>query len=103
MTKMTIELPLVGMHHYKDNYATIMSKTRKTGKGVITWDVTLVPESDNPHDSNAVRVDVFGSTLGYIGRGYTQEAREFITTHPNYKYNGTKTEGSLVILSLIGE
>jgi hypothetical protein len=102
MTKTIIDMPLVGIQHYKENYAAIMKKTRKSAKGIIKWEVVLVPEDDNPHDSNAVRVDVFGYTLGYIGRDYTQEARDFITKYPNYTYNSTSTEGNIIILSLAG-
>lgn len=38
----------------------------------------LVPEPDNPHDPNAIRVDVRGVTVGYIARTETSHVRELM-------------------------
>ena len=37
-------------------------------------DVDLVPEPENPHDKNAVRVDVDGLQIGYIPRDKAEQA-----------------------------
>jgi hypothetical protein len=34
----------------------------------------LIPEDDNPHDNKAVRIDISGSTVGYLSR---ENARSF--------------------------
>lgn len=44
---------------------------------------TLVPEPENPNDPNAVRVDINGMTVGYIGREENREVLRLIKKHPN--------------------
>ena len=41
-------------------------------------DAELVPEPDNPHDPNAIRVDVNGKTVGHIARDNTAHIRELL-------------------------
>lgn len=38
----------------------------------------LVPEPDNPHDANAIRVDVCGETIGYVPRYETERVRALL-------------------------
>jgi hypothetical protein len=45
----------------------VESLERAMGKNAST--ATLVPEPHNPHDSNAVRVDVAGEHIGYVPKG----------------------------------
>ena len=44
----------------------------------------LVPEPDNEYDSNAIRADAFGKTIGYIKKEETATVRELLAS-PFYK------------------
>ena len=43
----------------------------------------LVPEPSNPHDPNAIKVEVFleGAHLGYIPSGETENVRDYVKNH----------------------
>lgn len=60
-------LPVVGESHYLVAFEAIFG--RRTRDGVCaTADAQLIPESDNPHDRNAVRVELEGRHVGYLSR-----------------------------------
>lgn len=85
---------IVGESYYKDNIASLGTISRDyywpqdrlyekyvEGDRVYKYqfdsmDAELVPEPENPHDPNAIRVDVNGVTVGYIARDNTQRIRE---------------------------
>ena len=46
-------------------------------------DVALVPEPDNPHDPNAVRVEVRGILIGYIKAGSCSHVKNLLNS-PDY-------------------
>jgi hypothetical protein len=56
-----------GESFYQDNIRRVAMR----GKNV-----DLIPEPGNPHDKNAIRIDVDGRTIGYIPRESAKEARE---------------------------
>jgi hypothetical protein len=60
-------LGAVGESHYQD----ALSRTAAAGR--VCW-ATLVPEPENPFDSNAVMVQIRGETVGYLSR---TEARRY--------------------------
>lgn len=60
-------LPVVGESHYRDNLRKIAGPGGTTGVNVNVT-ARLIAEPKNPHDPNAVRVDVNGRTVGYLGR-----------------------------------
>lgn len=52
-------------------------------------DAQLVPEPENPHDPNAIRVVVDGKTVGYIARNNTARISEIISRGLTVKANIT--------------
>ncbi len=57
---------IVGESHYQQNIGRVAAVGKR---------VDLVAEPDDPHDKNAVRVDVDGLTVGYIPRDKAKEAK----------------------------
>jgi len=55
---------VAGESHYQDALRAI------SGQGEIRHDTEarLIPEPDNPHDANAVRVEIDGAKVGYLPR-----------------------------------
>lgn len=41
----------------------------------------LIPETDNPHDKNAVRVEIRGLTVGYLPRDFAKRYRRYLRHH----------------------
>lgn len=68
------EIPVVGESHYQGNLLALCGS--KTPDGVEKYFVaTLVPENANPHDPNAIRVDIDSMTVGYLSRNMAKEWR----------------------------
>lgn len=59
---------IVGESHYQDAIEFVAGG-RSDASARIRKIAMLVPESDNPHDTNAVRVDIEGRRVGYLSRG----------------------------------
>ncbi len=63
----TFSTEVVGESHYQRNLESITGG--KTPDGVEKYlEAELVLEDANPHDKNAVRVDIQGKTVGYLSR-----------------------------------
>lgn len=60
-------LAVVGESHYQDALIAIAGPYSEEGRSMRCYAV-LDPEEDNPHDPNAVRVEIGGDTVGYIAR-----------------------------------
>lgn len=60
-------LAVVGESHYQDALIAIAGPYSEGGRSMRCYAV-LDPEDDNPYDSNAVRVEIGGDTVGYIAR-----------------------------------
>ena len=58
---------IVGESHYQDALEKICGGKTEEGHEKIVK-ATIVLEDNNPHDSNAVRVDVNGMTVGHFSR-----------------------------------
>lgn len=57
----------VGESHYQPALAEICE--RSDGEAILfECEALLVPEFDNPHDENAVRVEIRGRTVAYLSR-----------------------------------
>lgn len=70
----TFSVDVVGESHYQDAIAFLCGGKSREGVNHIV-NATLVPEDDNPHDRQAVRVDVEGYTVGYLSRKHAREYR----------------------------
>jgi len=65
----------VGESHYQD-FLEHMAGGRTEDEANKVWPCTIVPEDDNPYDNMAVRIDIGGSTVGYLDR---ETARSYRT------------------------
>lgn len=74
---------VVGETFHQDILVWAIEQQRNHG---AQFDVALVPEPRNPHDRNAIRVDLItGSgprTVGHIGRSQTREWHEVLRGAP---------------------
>src|SRR5690349_5646639 len=61
------ELAVVGESHYQRALAEICGAPTEEGHR-LEAEAHLVPEDDNPYDSNAVKVTVSGKQVGYLDR-----------------------------------
>jgi len=66
---------IVGESHYEANLEAICGKRTAEGENRIVR-ATLILEDSNPHDSNAVRVDIDGKTVGYLRRAAAKRYRK---------------------------
>ena len=58
---------VVGVSFYQAVLKNIFGKSCKKGHDVFT-EAEIIPYDDNPHDKNAVRVDINGETVGHLSR-----------------------------------
>lgn len=91
---------VTGMTHYLDNLLSLTEEDSDyllkgkefieeyEGRGVVdrNWfnpklnsQVELIPEPSNPHDPNAVRVEVAGKHIGYIKSGSCSQVKNLLT------------------------
>ncbi|MFZ2736649.1 MAG: HIRAN domain-containing protein [Burkholderiaceae bacterium] len=69
------EIDVVGESFYQGNLEALCGG--KTKDGVEKQFVAdLIPEDDNEHDKNAVRVDINGRTVGYLPREIAKKYRK---------------------------
>ena len=59
---------VVGESHYQDALRAVIGGP-VAGEVRHTCTAALVPEPDNPHDPNAVMVQIEGRRVGYLSRG----------------------------------
>jgi hypothetical protein len=67
-------LPIVGESHYQDALEQICGPRTDEGEDRHV-EAQLVLEDENPHDSMAVRVDINGTTVGYLSRDHARTYR----------------------------
>jgi hypothetical protein len=62
-----MRLPVVGVSNYQP---TLLAVTGAPREGEFRWEgfAVLVPEPDNPHDPNAVMVQIERAKVGYLSR-----------------------------------
>lgn len=63
----SFDFDIVGESRYQANLARIAGPKTEDGHDHDCM-ALLVPEPENPHDANAIRVDINGLTVGYISR-----------------------------------
>jgi hypothetical protein len=67
-------LEAVGESHYQEALEHIVGIRGPDGVDKMV-DATLVYEDNNPYDSQAIRVDIAGVTIGYLSRAHAREYR----------------------------
>jgi HIRAN domain-containing protein len=68
---------IVGEANYQENLKKIAGpKTEYSKKHKCV--AVLMPEPNNPHDPNAVRVDISRKTVGYVARTEAKKIQEII-------------------------
>lgn len=73
-----------GLPSYRQLYSELdivgesyrQSALRRLWNPDVTYDAVLIPEPDNPHDRNAVRVEISGIHVGYLSRETARTYRE---------------------------
>ncbi len=70
---------VVGESHYQEAlWKAVGGPTPDGGSIRFYTEARLVLEPDNPHDSNAVRVDISGQTAGYLSRDDAEYYHDYI-------------------------
>ncbi len=70
----TFALDVVGVSRRQDVLASAVRRHAGEGR-TITLDALLVLEDSNPHDANAVRVEIDGQHVGYLSRDNARRYR----------------------------
>lgn len=63
----TFAIEVVGVSRRQDTIAAIVAERGRSGR-TVTISAQLILEDTNPHDANAVRVEIDGALIGYLGR-----------------------------------
>lgn len=69
---------VVGVSRRQDALAAIVERHGRSGR-TVTLDALLILESTNPHDANAVRVEIDGALIGYLSRDNARRYRADLT------------------------
>lgn len=62
------EQRVVGLNYHDDECAAVLRAVDDINSGREEMSADLIREPSNPHDRNAIRVDILGNTVGYIPR-----------------------------------
>lgn len=65
---------VVGVSRRQDALAGIVERRGRSGR-TVTCDALLVLDDANPHDANAVRVEIDGALIGYLSRDNARRYR----------------------------
>jgi hypothetical protein len=65
---------VVGVSRRQQALAAIVERHGRSGR-TVTTDAVLVLEDTNPHDANAVRVEIDGEMVGYLSRDNARRYR----------------------------
>ena len=68
-------LPVVGVSFHVENLESLAGPAT-THPRRVQKNAMLILEDDNPHDANAVRVDIEGLTVGHLSRADAVRFRE---------------------------
>ena len=74
----TFSVDIVGESHYQNALNRICGGKTADGHNLIVQ-AELIHEDHNPHDSQAIRIDIHGMTVGYFSKKLAQEYRKRIT------------------------
>lgn len=96
-------IKITGTSHYADNIKTLMLENPdyslkdkelleeyEVGDDIPEYEsaakhVELIPEPDNQYDSNAVRCEIEGVTVGYVKKGSCSHVKNLLSS-PDFKY-----------------
>ena len=68
------EFPIVGESHYQHNLEAICGPRKEHGEA-LEIEACLILEDHNQYDSNAIRVDIAGRTVGHIKKEWAPQLR----------------------------
>ena len=71
----TYDVDVVGESHYQEALESICGGRTEDSQR-LEVEAFLVPESDNPDDSEAVRIEIQDQTVGYLDRETARSFRE---------------------------
>lgn len=71
------DVEVVGESHYQDALSAICGGKTAKGHNLKTT-ATLILENDNPHDDNAIRVEISGRKVGYLSRSDAKSLRKIM-------------------------
>ncbi len=90
----TYSVDVVGESHYQEALESICGGRTENSQR-LQVEAFLVPENDNPHDSNAVRIYIRDQTVGYLDR---ETARSFRERMVEIGLTGVATKCSAIIV-----
>jgi hypothetical protein len=72
MLRLSIKLlrAVAGTWYYRDNIDAVRGRSAS-----LRCRAELIPEVDNPHDPNSVRVEIMGRTVGHLARNDAEQFR----------------------------
>ncbi|MBU1361473.1 MAG: HIRAN domain-containing protein [Gammaproteobacteria bacterium] len=85
----TYSFEVVGESNYQKAFHKLFGEPGEGG-GAVRVEADLVLENDNKHDSNAVRVDIRGLTVGYLPRQMAKNFRKAIKRDKHTKWSTFK-------------
>lgn len=68
-------IPIVGESFYQENLEAICGPRKARGEKRIV-EARLIFDDDNPHDKNAIRVEIEGKHVGYLSREMAVQYRQ---------------------------
>jgi hypothetical protein len=96
------EVEVVGELNYQPHLTRLVRAPTDAGVDVDCT-ALLVPEPSNPYDSNAIRIDIDGGTVGYLSKANAVSFHERLarvgqsgktTSCPAKIFSGKKTDGT---------
>lgn len=70
----TFAVDVVGVSRRQSVLAAIVDRQSRRGR-TVTIDAVLILEDSNPHDANAVRIEIEGELIGYLSRDNARRYR----------------------------
>ena len=70
----TFAVDVVGVSRRQSVLAAIVDRQSRRGR-TVTIDAVLILEGSNPHDANAVRIEIEGELIGYLSRDNARRYR----------------------------
>ena len=70
----TFAVDVVGVSRRQSVLAAIVDRQSRRGR-TVTLDAVLILEDSNPHDANAVRIEIEGELIGYLSRDNARRYR----------------------------
>lgn len=93
----TFPLDIVGESHYQGSLNSICGGKNEDGHELLVT-AKVIPDFDNPYDSNAYRIEIEGKPVGYLARNIAAEFKSLvgdrITVCPAVISGGWKRKGS---------